>query len=438
MRALLINPYTYDFAAYNFWSAPIGPLRVGAILRQNGFEVYLIDCMKVREEKRKDDGRAPFITQRVQVPPPLSGIQKTFSRYGFSRDELAQALLHVPKPDIVLIGTLFTYWYLGPKEVSELVKSLFPKARVILGGLYVTLCRQHATRSFKACDLLVPHNAIWLLYEYIAREFSIKLPFTPSAFDLDSLPYPCFDLYPQIPFVPLVTSYGCPFRCTFCATPFLFPQTAQRSKGSLLDEVSHWHTLGVEKFVLYDDAFLYRKEVHAKPILRALSDLPFKLQLFNPNALHARMIDEETAFLLRTAGFREVRLGLEGLPRLISPHTDGKLAERDFERAIDYLKRAGFPDDSITAYLLVGLPFQHWKEVKHAIDYAATFHIRIELAEYSPIPQTPLFDAFRTHARYPIEAEPLFQNNTLFPFSWEGFTEEHLSFLKAYARDRSA
>ncbi|MCX7966084.1 MAG: hypothetical protein N2596_05620, partial [Syntrophorhabdaceae bacterium] len=75
-RALLINPYIYDFAAYSFWSAPLGLLYMGSILRKNGFEIHLIDCLQVKESKRKEDGRGPFIKEKIKMPPHLKGIKK--------------------------------------------------------------------------------------------------------------------------------------------------------------------------------------------------------------------------------------------------------------------------------------------------------------------------------------------------------------------------
>ena len=87
LRALLINPYIYDFAAYNFWSSPLGLLYMGSILRENGFEIKLIDCMEVQEGKRKEDGRAPFIKEKVAKPASLKGIKKHFRRYGISPQE---------------------------------------------------------------------------------------------------------------------------------------------------------------------------------------------------------------------------------------------------------------------------------------------------------------------------------------------------------------
>ncbi len=38
MKVLLLNPWIYDFAAYDLWLKPFGLLRVGALLREWGWE----------------------------------------------------------------------------------------------------------------------------------------------------------------------------------------------------------------------------------------------------------------------------------------------------------------------------------------------------------------------------------------------------------------
>jgi hypothetical protein len=35
---------------------------------------------------------------------------------------------------------------------------------------------------------------------------------------------------------------------------------------------------------------------------------------------------------------------------------------------------------------------------------------------------------------FPLEQEPLFQNNTFFPMEWTGFTRERLEYLKELTR----
>jgi hypothetical protein len=37
-------------------------------------------------------------------------------------------------------------------------------------------------------------------------------------------------------------------------------------------------------------------------------------------------------------------------------------------------------------------------------------------------------------ARFPVDADAIYQNNALFPYAWEGFTENDLDRLKRYAK----
>lgn len=436
-RALLINPYIYDVSAYSFWSAPLGLLYVGSILRENGFDIQLIDCLTADETKRKPDGRAPFVWTKVANPRVAPAVKKRFKRYGTSPSLLQSKLEALEPPDLILVTSLMTYWYPGAVEVVALARRVFPAAKIVVGGLYPSLCHEHARKNLGA-DLIVGGGAISDLYHYIEEALARPLSFKPNVEDLRILPYPCFGLYGKPAYVPLLTSLGCAYRCTYCATHYLHPQIVRRLPQEVVREIVYWHDRGCSRFALYDDSFLLERDTYAKPFLRAVSRLPFAVSFRNPNALNASMVDEETAMMLREAGFLEVRLGLETADAKLQKETGGKTDSRGFEKAVASLKRAGFEDGSICVYVLAGLPFQQASEVKNSIDYVANLGLRVSLAQYSPIPHTPLFEAYHTMARYPVADEPLFQNNALFPFAWEGFTEEELNELKAGVRERNA
>jgi radical SAM superfamily enzyme YgiQ (UPF0313 family) len=437
MRALLINPYIYDVSAYSFWSAPLGLLYVGSVLRQNGIDIQLIDCLAVDETKRKKDGRAPFIQTKVAKPEAAAAVKKRFRRYGIAPAFLQSKLRTLEPPDLILVTSAMTYWYLGALEAVVLAREIFPNAKIVVGGLYPSLCQEHAERHLSA-DLVVRIGAMSSLYTYIEDVLSKPLRFKPDMEDLKLLPYPCFDLYEKPFFVPLLTSLGCGYRCAYCATHYLHPHMVRRAPQEVLRELSHWYDRGCAHFALYDDSFLTEREAYAKPLLRAVSTLSTGISFHNPNALNASMIDEETALLLREAGFPEVRIGLETADAKLQAETGGKIDRHGFERAVGFLKRAGFEGTSICVYVLAGLPFQRGSDVRKTVDYVAGLGLRVSLADYSPIPHTPLFEAYHTAARYPVAEEPLFQNNALFPFAWEGFTEQELNELKAYVRERNA
>jgi radical SAM superfamily enzyme YgiQ (UPF0313 family) len=409
---------------------------MGSVLRRNGMEINLIDCMRVVEGKRKADGRAPFVKEHVVNPPELKHLRKRFKRYGISRKALIGELSQLETPDIILITSIMTYWYPGLIEALSAAREAFPLSKIIVGGIYPSLCPDHATRFLTEADLVVRNREADRFYSFIEEKCNETLPYKPSFYGLDTIPYPCYDLYGTIPFIPILTSYGCMYRCTYCATPYMHPSIIRRKPGSVVEEIKHWHALGVSRYVLYDDNFLYKSELYAKPLLEQIASLPFPVDIYNPNALNGSLIDGELAFLLRAAGFKEVRIGLESADPEIQKTTGGKVSLKHFERSVTALLNRGFKNDEVVAYILAGLPFQKWEEVKRSIDYVMGLGIQPYIAEYTPIPYTPLFEKFQQLARFPIADNPIYQNNALFPFAWEGFTESNLEFLKLYARGK--
>ncbi len=435
-RVLAVNPYMYDFAAYNFWSSPLGLLSISSILRQNGFHVEVIDCLTVNEGKRKPDGRGPFVKEKVPKPEALRHVSKPFRRYGMSPGEFERILAGREEPDLVLITSIMTYWYTGAAEVSRMVRRTFPRAKIVVGGIYPTLCYNEAVSNFPEADLIVPSTDIGLFYRFIEEELGYPLSFKPLFDDLDILPYPAHDLLGSIPFVPLLTSLGCAFRCTYCATSYMWGKMVRRSPASVLSEIIHWHDRGVDRFVIYDDSFLYASENFAKPLLAKISGLSFPVRIYNPNAVNAAFIDSEIAELFVGAGFREVRIGLESIDPLVQSSTGGKVTGAIFERAVQCLKEAGYSRSQIMVYILAGLPRQSWRDVGAAIDYVRSLGVTPYIAEYTPIPHTPMFDQFKDIARFPVDEDAIYQNNAIFPYAWEGFTEDDLNRLKRYAKEK--
>ena len=436
MKVLLINPSIYDFAAYSFWSSPLGLLYIGSILRKNGAELTLVDCMRVVETKRKADGRAPFVKEKVLKPEALKGVRRHYRRYGISRETLSGELSCIDRPDLVLITSIMTYWYPGTKEAVEAAREVFPGSRIVVGGIYPSLCDEQARQQLRMADLIVKHNEMETFYRFVDDALSTTLTFRPSIYELDILPYPCYDLCDDIPFVPLLTSLGCTYRCTYCATPYMHPAIVRRSPFSVLEEIKHWHGHGVKRFVIYDDNFLHEKERYTKPLLRGIAELPFRIDIFNPNAVNAALIDEELAELFCSSGFRELRIGLETTDPETQRSTGGKVSSRVFEKALAILRDAGFDMGTVSVYILAGLPFQKWEMVKGAIDFLFALGVRPYLAEYTPIPHTEMFEKYCRFARYPITQDALYQNNALLPFAWEGFTEKDLRYLKQYVREK--
>jgi radical SAM superfamily enzyme YgiQ (UPF0313 family) len=56
---------------------------------------------------------------------------------------------------------------------------------------------------------------------------------------IDDLPYPAFDLYPQLEYVCIATSRGCPLHCTYCATSVLTKGFIRRDPFKVIEEIEY-------------------------------------------------------------------------------------------------------------------------------------------------------------------------------------------------------
>jgi len=251
--------------------------------------------------------------------------------------------------------------------------------------------------------------------------------------DLDSLPYPAYDLQHSIAYVPLLTSLGCPFSCDYCASSFLYPKRRRRSPESVMEEILFWHTrFHVVDFVFYDDALLIDAERHAIPLFEMIirSGLNQTIRFHTPNAVHIREITMETAGLMYQAGFKTLRLGLETTAFDPDKRLDVKVSRNEFHQAVTCLKNAGFQSGDVGAYLLAGCPGQPVSDVEEAIHIVKETGITPVPAYYSPIPHTALWPQAVRFSRYPLEDDPIYTNNAILPCSLEPFSWETIRRLK--------
>jgi radical SAM superfamily enzyme YgiQ (UPF0313 family) len=431
---LLVNPWIHDFAAYDFWAAPLGLLAMAALLRDRGFRVSYYDCLDRYHPRAPSrppggrSGRGPYAKTPLPNPPGLEDVPRRYCRYGTPKEWVEADLAGMPPPDLVLVTSFMTYWYPGVIETVRVLRRRWPRVRILLGGVYATLCTEHAAARCDA-DRVVSGYAGAGIVDIAAEETGFDA--APPAEDLDAQPYPAFDLQLRLPHVPLLTSTGCPFDCAYCASPLLSPGRWRRSPDRVVSEVAHWHRRrGVADFAFYDDALLADSGRHAVPLLEGLARAGLPVRFHTPNALHIREITPALARLMRRAGFRTVRLGLETAgPRAL----DRKTSSEQFEAAAAALREAGFGPGELGAYLLAGLPDQPFAALVRSFRTVKRAGVTPIAAYYSPIPGTRLWpDAVRA-SRYDLESDPIFTNNAVLPCRREGFSWSFLRRLKALA-----
>jgi radical SAM superfamily enzyme YgiQ (UPF0313 family) len=441
---LLVNPWIYDFTAYDFWLRPLGLLYIASLLRKHShFRLDFIDCLDRhlpldgREKKIKPDGRGPFAKEEVPKPSVLKDVPRRFSRYGIPIPLFLDKLEQVPIPDLVLVTCTMTYWYPGIQLVVELIRKKYGEVPIVLGGIYATLMPEHA-RTFSGADVVFQgageREVFSLLREILGDNPSPDYRYKT----LEEIPWPAFDLLSAKDVIPVLTSRGCPFNCSFCASPLLHKKFEQRTPLSVVSEVEHhYREHGTRNFVFYDDALLIRKDKHIIPLLEELIQKKLPVFFHTPNGLHLREIDLEVASLFKKANLQSLFLSLESVDENVLTKAGSKVSEGDLERALVHLEQTGYRRRDINVYLMVGLPGQDIAGVRKSILHVQSLGAIPRLAYFSPVPGTKEWKEAVEKGYLAQDADPLLHNKLAFLYLSAEILPLELRSLKNLASGQS-
>ncbi|MBW8001918.1 MAG: radical SAM protein [Planctomycetes bacterium] len=412
-KILLVNPAIYDFAAYDFWLKPYGMLSVAGQLRgKANFEIfdYLDREHSFARDKQQGNadewGRGGFYSEPIAVPKVLEDIPRHFRRYGLPRKIFAD-FLQEERFDYVFIQTMMSYWYPGVQEVIEDVRRCQPKAKIIAGGNYVTICHEHA-KSLGA-DFLLAGVELEPLWEYLGIEADSEQP-------------GLWEIYPTLKTGVLKLTEGCPFKCTYCCVPKVYGRFKVRSVGRSLAEVELLCELGVKNIAFYDDALLFDAGAGLVPFLNEVLKRNINVNFHSPNALNARFVTKGLAELMVRAGFKTFYLGFESGSAQWQKRTGSKVLSQELADAVECLTAGGAEKQNITAYEILGHPHIEAQQLEESMRFVHGLGIRGMLADFSPIPGTIDGEYCR---KWVDMDEPLMHNKTAFAITSVGFDENN-------------
>lgn len=442
MNLLLINPWIYDFSAYDLWAKPLGLLYIASVLRKAGFRVSFIDCMDRHHWslrgiplKEKEFGCGEYPAEEVQKPECLKFVLRKYKRYGIPVEGFLADLKKCERPSAIVVTSRMTYWYPGVVEVIKRCREIFPDTPVLLGGTYPTLMSEHA-KKHSGADIVVTGEGELQIFDVLSDILGEKV--TPPAIaldNLDTLPYPALDVYSCLSYGVVQSTRGCPFRCSYCASKIISPRFRRRSPEKVAEELRHWEErFQIKDFAFYDDALLVEPEKHFIPMMEHYLSLGGTARFHTPNGLDFTSIDDNVAKLMKRANFRTLRLSLEtastGQLERLNRRADSVAR---LQVAVEFLRRAGFSQREIGVYLLVGLPGQTLPEIKESIDIVLEMGANPRLAEYSPIPRTTLWrEAVEIVKPLDIAEEPLYHNNSVYFRLLGEYKDNTLSELRNY------
>ena len=246
----------------------MGPLYLGTILKQAGFDVRILN-------------------------ENLLG-----------RD----VLLHELKADFLLLSLLTPTAERG-YELARKFRETNPGSKVIIGGIHPSFVPEEAAAY---ADHVVCGEGEEVIVDLLRHGSEEKILTVPLIRDLDDLPIPDFNLLvkkKKLDITPVISSRGCPFDCNFCSVTEMF---GRRYRAQSVDRVMEELERARTKWLFfYDDNFAANpKRTHA--LLDRMIARKFGFKWFAQVRADVTR-DRELVEKMRQAGCHRVYIGFESI-----------------------------------------------------------------------------------------------------------------------------
>lgn len=389
-KALLVNPPIYDTQYWPHWSQPHGLLKVATWLRRQGYtDLRLLDCLAT-DRRRRVSFRKRSLVHRDDITRQTCefGWSLPKLRHEFERHARGEPF----RPEEVWITSTMTYWWESTRDVIRLVHQVFdpPRPRVYVGGIYPTLCPEHAEERLGS-----ESDAVIIVPGEVCDE---------AANARTDLSLYRDEVYCARPAYALLTgSRGCPFSCAYCAQSKLNNgrlRVRHRDPEDIADEIAQKERdHGIREFAFYEDNLLLnRADFLAR--LDAIERRRLKLRIYAPEGVEPRLIDRDLLTRMRRAGFRRIYLALETIDDNISRNWNRRQATiTAFDRAVAVAEQCGFRvgAQDLNAFVLFGLPDEDLQAAVNTALYASHRAGSVVPMLFTPVPGSALFEQHRTY-----------------------------------------
>ncbi|MDY6827510.1 MAG: radical SAM protein [Bacillota bacterium] len=283
---------------------------------------------------------------------------------------------------------------------------------VIIGGIHATFEPEEAihfadyvvtaeaeysflplVRSIEAGSLPVdiPGVAYW------ENGSPVYNPPSCEAVNMDSVPIPDLSLlncFSSLRSIPVMTSRGCPFNCTFCCVTQMFGRRYRfRSTESVLTELALYSGRPI---FFCDDNFTADLK-RSKELLREIIDRGIKLKSWGAQVRADAARDEELLDLMRRSGCGIVYIGFESInPETLKSYNKQQTVD-DIEWAINRFHAHGI---RIHGMFVFGGDGDTADTIRETTNYALKAHIdSIQFMILTPLPGTPFYKKLEEEGR---------------------------------------
>ena len=384
----------------SWWAPPLGVLSLAAVMKARGIQTEVIDLDLL------------WVQSRYSSAALLSGISSA---------------VRISRPRLLGLGTICNSYPLTIRLASRL-KSDFPDTPIVLGGPQASLVDVATLNAFPFIDFVLRGEAeesFPMLVDSLVGGHSLssqpgltfrdgpRLQRNPDASpirNLDSLPLPSFDDYPDVArwqSLPLEIGRGCPFSCRFCSTSEFFGHRYRlKSVHHVVCEMNLLsERYGIPAFDLIHDMFTVDRG-RVTDFCRRLRSLgsPYTWTC----SARTDCVDKTLIKTMRDAGCVGIFFGIEtASPRLQRVIQKG-LDLGQARAALKYCDQLGV---ETTASLIIGYPTESARELERTLSFfvhtGRLDHADGQLHVLAPLPSTSLEAEYRSRLTFDEEASEI-------------------------------
>jgi radical SAM superfamily enzyme YgiQ (UPF0313 family) len=235
--------------------------------------------------------------------------------------------------------------------------------------------------------------------------------------DLDSLPWPAYHLFKMNKYTNLqpatdaidgarsfsiLTSRGCPYRCTFCSQSIMPIKWRARSHENVIEEWRHLvKDLGALEIGVLDDSANIRKQRLVQLADGLIAEKLNHVPWIFVNGIRANLADYEMLRKLKQAGLKRTAFGVEtGDEQMIikiDKHVDHDTIRAAFKNA----KAAGI---ETIGFFIIGLPGDTRETMQKTINFAIELDPMIaNFSMMTPYPGTIVYEQVKRNGRFLVQ-----------------------------------
>ena len=401
---------------------PIGLAYVAAILEKHGHRVIIIDANALKLSKDK-----------------VLGLINEFS------------------PDIIGFRA-DTYWFHRTREWAEYFKKN-TSAKIIVGGINISLYPRESL-SYDCFDYGIIGEANESLPKLISRlesggclddlpgivhkkngEIFFSKP-SDEIIDFDSYPFPARHLLPnqlyhsftsQLKnYTIMVTSLGCPFKCSFCAIVRI--KYRERSADNVINEIEEcYKKFGVREIDFFDANFFVNKS-RVIEICQGILRKGLKIEWSCRSRVD--IVDDEVLKLSSLAGCRKIYYGIESASQKVLGDINKNINRDQTVRAVELTRKYGI---GALGFFMVGNISDSKESILASIDFAKELKLDfIQVCRTIAKPNTELNDRLISSTGIDYWREYILgkRSEMRLPNPWSQLSEQEIEkYVKKFYKD---